>query len=202
MATTQKCCEQYWTNPGGNTQQSSSYMATYHPSWKLPKLNEPDAGRSWRSRGMLISDVLWWTPSHGQAKACWPAWTYIQQLCVDTEYSPEDLPEAMNNREGWRERVRDIRADGMTRWDDDMCWCVCVCVKKAVNLIEKKDLTISFFILYILGTRSLSNIFMLWASWYKSTKYMYNIYRKSSFGASCVLHCCKLFVFAFICFYI
>ena len=26
----------------------------------------------------------------------------------------EDLPEAMNNREKWRERVRDIHASGMT----------------------------------------------------------------------------------------
>ena len=26
----------------------------------------------------------------------------------------EDLPEAMDNREGWRERVRDIRADSVT----------------------------------------------------------------------------------------
>ena len=33
--------------------------------------------------------------------------------------SPEDLPEAMNDREKWRERVRDIRATSMTwswRW--------------------------------------------------------------------------------------
>ncbi len=28
--------------------------------------------------------------------------------------NPEDLPEAMNDREKWRERVRDIRASGMT----------------------------------------------------------------------------------------
>ncbi len=28
--------------------------------------------------------------------------------------SPEDLPEAMNDREKWRERVRDIRASGTT----------------------------------------------------------------------------------------
>ena len=27
---------------------------------------------------------------------------------------PEDLPKAMNDREGWRERVRDIRASGTT----------------------------------------------------------------------------------------
>ena len=30
--------------------------------------------------------------------------------------SPEDLPKAMNDRERWRERARDIRADGSTRW--------------------------------------------------------------------------------------
>ena len=30
--------------------------------------------------------------------------------------SPEDLPEAMNDREMWRERVRDIRASGTTWW--------------------------------------------------------------------------------------
>ena len=41
------------------------------------------AGHYWRSRDELISDVLLWTPSHGQAKAGPPAWTYIQQLCAD-----------------------------------------------------------------------------------------------------------------------
>ena len=63
----------------------------------------------------LISDVLLWTPAHGQAKAGRSDRTYIQQLCEDTECSPEDLPEAMNNREEWRERVRDIHARGTTR---------------------------------------------------------------------------------------
>ena len=33
---------------------------------------------------------------------------------VRTGCNPEDLPEAMNNREKWRERVRDIRAGGTT----------------------------------------------------------------------------------------
>ena len=41
-ATTQEYCEQYWKSPGGNTPQSNSYMATYHPSQKLSKLDEPD----------------------------------------------------------------------------------------------------------------------------------------------------------------
>ena len=71
------------------------------------------AGHCWRSRDELISDVLLWTPSYGQAKAGRPAQTYIQQLCEDTGCSPEDLPEAMNDREKWRERARDIGASGM-----------------------------------------------------------------------------------------
>ena len=33
----------------------------------------------------------------------------------DTGCSPEDLPEAMNDREERRERVRDIRAGGTTK---------------------------------------------------------------------------------------
>ena len=73
------------------------------------------AGHCCRSRDELINDVLLWTPSYGQAKAGRPAQTYIQQLCEDTGCSPEDQPEAMNEREKWRERVSDIRACGTTR---------------------------------------------------------------------------------------
>ena len=73
------------------------------------------AGHCWRSKDELISDVLLWTPSHGRAKAGRPARTYIQQLCADTRCSPEDPPEAMDDREGWGERARDIRADD-TAW--------------------------------------------------------------------------------------
>ena len=74
------------------------------------------AGHCWRSRHELIRDVLLWTPTHGRAKAGRPARTYIQQLCEDTGCCPEDLPGAMNDREEWRERVRDIRATSMTWW--------------------------------------------------------------------------------------
>ena len=66
------------------------------------------------SLSYLISDVLLWTPSYGRAKAGRPARTYIQQLCEDTGCGPEDLPEAMNDREKWRERVRDICDYGTT----------------------------------------------------------------------------------------
>ena len=74
------------------------------------------AGHYWRSKNELISDILLWTPVYGQAKAGRPARTYIQKLCEDTGCSLEDLPKAMNDREVWRERVRDIRASGTTWW--------------------------------------------------------------------------------------
>ena len=88
------------------------------------------AGHCWRSKDELVSDVLLWTPAYGQAKAGRPPRTYIQQLCDDTGCNPEDLPEAMNDRETWRERVRDICAGHRTWW---WWWwhiyiCVYVCV--------------------------------------------------------------------------
>ena len=74
------------------------------------------AGHCWRSKDELISDVLLWTPTCVRARAGRPARTYIQQLCEDTGCNPEDLPETMNDKEKWRERVRDIRAGGTTWW--------------------------------------------------------------------------------------
>ena len=37
-----------------------------------------------------------------------------KQLCANTGCSLEDLLEAMDDREGWQKRVREIRADGAT----------------------------------------------------------------------------------------
>ena len=96
-----------------------SYFKTF-PSLKIklpticPRYNRRNM--IWRSKDELISDVLLWTPTYGRAKAGRPARTYIQQLCEDTGCNTEDLPEAMSDREKWRERVRDIRADGTTWW--------------------------------------------------------------------------------------
>ena len=72
------------------------------------------AGHCWRSKDELISVVLLWTPTYDRAKARRPARTYIQQLCENTGCSSEDLPEAMNDREKWRERIRDIPDGGTT----------------------------------------------------------------------------------------
>ena len=91
------------------------------------------AGHCWRSKDELISDVLLWTPTHGCARVGRPARTYIQQLCEDTGCNPEDLPEAMNDREKWRETVRDIRAGGATWW---WWWVLLKCTQ--YNDVDKK----------------------------------------------------------------
>ena len=72
------------------------------------------AGYCWRSKDELISDILLWTPSHERAKAGRPARSYIQQLCTDTGFSPEDLPGAMDDRNRWRQTVKEIRVGSMT----------------------------------------------------------------------------------------
>ena len=76
------------------------------PSWTSQKRGTLLEG----GRDELISDVLLWTPHMaGQL-----ARTYIQQLCEDTGCGFEDLSEAMNDREKWRGRGRDVRAGSAT----------------------------------------------------------------------------------------
>ena len=88
-------------------QQLYGYLPPITTTIKIRRTRH--AGHCWRSRDELIRDVL----------LCTPFRTYIQQLCEDTGYSPEDLPEAMSNREKWRESVRDISVP-MVRQDDEI----------------------------------------------------------------------------------
>ena len=62
----------------------------------------------------FMSNVLLWTPTHGRANVGQPAKTYQHQLSADTGCSLEDLPGAMDDRDGWSERVKDIRAVSAT----------------------------------------------------------------------------------------
>ena len=98
-------------------------------------------GHCWKSRDELISDVLLWTPSHGRAKSGRPARTYIQQLCEDTWCSPKDLPEAMNDWEGWWERVRNICADGTTRW----WWYIYLYIRNQKWMFTHPSVVVSFY---------------------------------------------------------
>ena len=104
MAITQECCVQSSTSPGSNTPQDTNCTAICPLSRKLFKLGEPDMQDIAGEAEIIIRDVLIY-PSG-----------YIQQLCEDTGCCPEDLPRAMNDREEWRERVRDIRAASTIWW--------------------------------------------------------------------------------------
>ena len=68
------------------------------------------AGHSWRSKNELISDVLLWHPKHGKTPVGRPARTYIDQLRDDTGCEIDELPTAMSDRQGWKERVKSVRA--------------------------------------------------------------------------------------------
>ena len=90
-------------------QQSYGHLPPITKTIKIRQTRHVEHCR--KSRNKVVSDVPLWTPSHGRAKAGRSARTYIHQRCADTGCSLEDMPEAMDDREWWRERVRDIRAD-------------------------------------------------------------------------------------------
>ena len=107
------------------------------------------AGHCWRSRDEPIRDVLLWIPTHGRAKAGRPARMYIQQLCEDTGCCPEDLPRAMNDREEWRERVRDIRATSAIWWWWWWWFLFAFCFKSARRNQPSKFISLKHISLYL-----------------------------------------------------
>ena len=121
------------------------------------------AEHCWRSRDELIRYVLSWTHTHGCAKAGRPARTYIQQLCEDTGCCPEDLPGAMNDREEWRERVRDIRATSATWW----WWYIDVAGIPPTHWILFVPLLFQYWSGYITiyNKSSIISMFDLWINW-------------------------------------
>ena len=71
------------------------------------------ARHCWRSKDELISDILLWTPSMDEQKQD----KQLEQTALcQAGCNLENLPEAMDDRDMWRERVREIRADGVARW--------------------------------------------------------------------------------------
>ena len=58
----------------------------------------------------LMSDVLLWTPTHGKQKLGRPERSYIDQLADDTGCNPQELDNAMSNKEDWRKRVMQCRS--------------------------------------------------------------------------------------------
>ena len=123
MAIAQKCCQQYWTSPRDSTPTKQQLNDHRPPITKtiLVRLTR-HAGHCWRSWDELISDIFLWTPSDGRAESGRPARTYIQQLCVDSGYSLEDL------RKRWTLETdgdRSSRGSLLEAWHDDHYYLRC-----------------------------------------------------------------------------
>ena len=73
-------------------------------------------GHCWRRKDKVISDDLQQTPSHRWAGVGWPAWTYLQLLFMDTGCNLGDMPEVMDDRDEWWERIREVHPSGTTWW--------------------------------------------------------------------------------------
>ena len=101
----------------GNTPQGTKYTATCLPPQKLSKLDETDMQNialEARTKSLVMYS---YGPPHmaKQMQDDQLEHTY-SKLWEDTGCIPEDLPEAMNDREMWREKARDIHASGTTWW--------------------------------------------------------------------------------------
>ena len=81
-------------------------------------------------------------PLHGRAKVGRPDRTYTQQLYADTGCSLENLTGTMDDIDGWQERVREIRARGLTWW----WWYI---KSRWTDSMEYLTLPTSIFIIYL-----------------------------------------------------
>ena len=101
------------TDHGSSTLQKSSYTSTYLPSHKPSKYDEQNMlGCAGELRTNLKTSYLSWTPTHGRASIGQQVRIYIHQLLLDTGYTQEGLPRAIDNRD--RKRNEDWR-----NWLDD-----------------------------------------------------------------------------------
>ena len=64
------------------------------------------AGNGWKSKDELISELFLWTPSRRRASVGRLNRNYLQKFYTDAGCGLEDQPEAMYDRNGWRERIR------------------------------------------------------------------------------------------------
>ena len=113
----QGCCVLLWTNPGSSPSQKKQLYGYLPPIWQTIQIRWTRlVGHSWKSRDKLISKVFLWATTQGRPNAGQHTKTYIHQFCADAGCQLENLPRVINNRDGWRERVRGIHASSMTWW--------------------------------------------------------------------------------------
>ena len=67
------------------------------------------SGHCSRAKNEVISEVILWEPRHGKRGRGRPARTCIDQLVDDTGIQKEHLRMAMDDREGWRGVIKNVR---------------------------------------------------------------------------------------------
>ena len=126
------------------------------PTTKTIQVRRTRHARHCWSKDKLISDTLLWTPSHGRAKTGRPVRTYIQQVCADTGSTLEDLPGAMDDRDGWWERVREIRAGSATWW-----WYINLLCKKFIYQLAVSGHALLWLSLFKWGKKRRKCMFLI-----------------------------------------
>ena len=90
--------------------QLYGHLAPITKTMKVRRTKHP--GHCCRNRDELISDVLLWTPHVAEQKQDDQLEHTFSRYVSIRDVAPEDLPEAMNDMEEWRLRVRYTRASG------------------------------------------------------------------------------------------
>ena len=92
----------------GSASDSASASASIRPK----SLNRCRFSAS--ASGSVASLLLMWPPTHGTSRAGRPKMNYIDQLSRDAGCQPGDLAILMEDRHGWRDRIK-VR-ENSTRW--------------------------------------------------------------------------------------
>ena len=94
----------FWKIPGSNTSKNSIFMAIYLLSHKQSKLDKEDMWiwvekHEWTHKDSSLIDSCTWMHQ------CWLTIKDLHQIRTDTRCSMENLPEVMDYRDGWQNRV-------------------------------------------------------------------------------------------------
>lgn len=66
------------------------------------------SGHCWRSKNEIVHDLILWELKHGTRRSGRPPLTFTDQLENDTGISREQLPPAMEDRDGWRRLIMSV----------------------------------------------------------------------------------------------
>ena len=88
-----------------------------HLEIKLARQNETKFFSEWRQDPFYYSDLILWQPRHGTNCVGRRRHTFVKKTALDTGLHQEILATAMADRDGWRDRVKTIRASRLP-WEN------------------------------------------------------------------------------------